>query len=225
MWVLEARKDADVVWYSIIWEEVKDASNVIDYNINEEITTDTSAVFNANNDTTTGMATVIPWVNAPKLKLSTSIYVDKLEIPSVYQTLYGVWDITRPDEPTTAIRSMTSQSSYWNMEFTYFSSPSWILYSWMKAPVEWTYSLYARYKYSSSTFWYTYEWRTPNWWWSSDTVWHTYTTAWNNQYEYETITRYFNKWEVFFIVVTMNRSSSTPLWVSPDILIEVQKIA
>ena len=67
MWVLEARKDAEVVWYSIVWEEKKDASNVIDYDIHDELTLDNSSVFNANNDTTTGMANVIPWVNSPKL--------------------------------------------------------------------------------------------------------------------------------------------------------------
>ena len=71
--VLEARKDAETVWYSLVWEEQKEASNVVDYNINEEITKDASAVENANNQTTTGMATVVPWINAPKLIASTSI--------------------------------------------------------------------------------------------------------------------------------------------------------
>jgi hypothetical protein len=33
---------------------------VVDYDIHDEITKDTSSVINANNDTTTGMATVIP---------------------------------------------------------------------------------------------------------------------------------------------------------------------
>ena len=73
MWVLEARKDAETVWYPVVWEEKKDASNVIDYDIHDEVTINTSSVFNANNDTTTGMANVIPWVNAPKLIASTSI--------------------------------------------------------------------------------------------------------------------------------------------------------
>lgn len=73
MWVLEARKDAEKIWYPVVWEEIKDASNVIDYDIREEETKDTSAMINANNQTTTGMATVIPWINAPKLIESTSI--------------------------------------------------------------------------------------------------------------------------------------------------------
>jgi len=225
MWVLEARKDAEKVWFPIVWEDIKETSNVIDYDIHDEITIDNSSVLNANNDTTTGVANVIPWVNAPKLKLSTSVYIDKLEIPSVNQTLYWEWwTISRPSETSTFIRNMTSQSSYWNLELEYFSSPNWILYSWMKIPAEWYYEIYARYKYSSSTFWWTYEWRTPNWWWSNDTVWHTYTTAWNNQYEYETITQHFNKWEVFCLFVSMNRSSSTSLWATPDILIEIKKL-
>jgi len=66
-------ENAEKVGYPVVWEEVKDASNVIDYQINEEITKDTSWEINANNDTTTGMATVIPWVNAPKLLADTSI--------------------------------------------------------------------------------------------------------------------------------------------------------
>lgn len=73
MWVLSAREDAEKVWYSYVWEETKDASNVIDYDIREEQTIQSSSVFNANNDTTTGMANVIPWINAPKLLYSTSI--------------------------------------------------------------------------------------------------------------------------------------------------------
>lgn len=59
--------------YAIVWEEEKEASNVIDYNIREEQTKDTFAEENANNQTTTGMATVIPWVNAPKLVWETSV--------------------------------------------------------------------------------------------------------------------------------------------------------
>ena len=74
--VLEARYKAEEVWYSLVWEEQKEASNVVDYNINEEITKDASATENANNQTTTGMATVVPWINAPKLLAKTSIIWD-----------------------------------------------------------------------------------------------------------------------------------------------------
>lgn len=64
---------AEEIWYSIVWEKEKTQNNVIDYNIREEITKDTSAIENANNQTTTGMATQIPWVNEPKLIAKTSI--------------------------------------------------------------------------------------------------------------------------------------------------------
>lgn len=226
MGVLEARADAEKVWYSIIWEETKENSNVIDYNIQEEITKDKSTISNANNDTTTGMATIIPWVNAHKLKLSTSIYVDKLDIPTVNQILY--WrgeNIHRPNETSTRISSaFVTQASYWTEEITYYASPQWILYSWLKIPVAWYYQLYARYDYSSSSFGWTYQWRTPKWWWSKDVIRHTYSTQRNSNYEYETITRYFEKGELFFIWVTMDRSSSTQITTSPDILIEVKKL-
>lgn len=226
MWVLEARKDAEVVWYSIVWEEAKNASNVIDYNINEEITTDTSAVFNANNDTTTGMATVIPWVNAPKLKFSTSIYMDKeIIIPTVSAIMSWTWGVVnRPDETSSSIRNMTVIDSRWTEEITYYDSPKWTLYSWMKIPVAWTYQLDVTYPWSSSTYWWTFEWRTPNWWWSSDTIWRTYTTAWNSQDKYETFRREFGKWEIFEIFATMNRSSSTPFSVAPVVNFTITKL-
>lgn len=74
--VLEAWDKAKELWYPVVWEEVKEPSNVIGYGLNAEITKDTSAIDNANNQTTTGMANTIPWVNAPKLLSSTSITWD-----------------------------------------------------------------------------------------------------------------------------------------------------
>ena len=71
--VLQARYKAEEVWYAVVGEKEKELPNVIDYNIKPEITKDASAVENANNDTTTGMADVIPWINAPKLRADTSI--------------------------------------------------------------------------------------------------------------------------------------------------------
>lgn len=71
--VISARYKAEEVWYWIIGEEKK-LPNEIWYNINWEITKDAAAVENANNQTTTGMANQIPWINEPKLKADTSIY-------------------------------------------------------------------------------------------------------------------------------------------------------
>lgn len=70
--VLEARYKAEEVWYWLIGEDNK-LPNEVWYNINWEITKDASAVENANNQTTTGMANQIPWINSPKLFASTSI--------------------------------------------------------------------------------------------------------------------------------------------------------
>ena len=64
---------AEEIWYNIIWETRKDTRDVIDYNIREEQTKDTFAEKNANNQTTTGMANVIPWINSPKLLADTSV--------------------------------------------------------------------------------------------------------------------------------------------------------
>ena len=70
---LEARYKKEEVGYPVIWEKTKESSDVVDYNINKEITKDASATENANNQTTTGMASVVPWINSPKLIASTSI--------------------------------------------------------------------------------------------------------------------------------------------------------
>ena len=90
--VLEARENAEEIWYSLVWEETKEASNVVDYNINPEITKDASSAVNANNDTTTGMANVIPWINAPKLIADTSI------IEKWWSNIVDISDYTSIDE-------------------------------------------------------------------------------------------------------------------------------
>ena len=224
MWVLDAWKNAEKITYQIIWEEVKDASNVIDYDIHDEITIDNSSVLNANNDTTTGMATVIPWVNAPKLKLSTSIYVDKLEIPSVWATLYNDYSFYRPDNASIYWRNFTVTDARWNWEITYYDSPKWTNRSWMKVPYEWTYQLDVIYPEGWTWFGYTVEFRTPNWWWSADTVWKTFVWPRNTSTQTESFKRDFAKWEVFWVFCKMDRSSSTPLSAGASITIVMTKL-
>jgi len=63
---------AEEIWYALVWEDKK-LPNEVWYSINPEITKDASAVENANNQTTTGMAWVIYWINAPKIRAKTSI--------------------------------------------------------------------------------------------------------------------------------------------------------
>lgn len=83
--VLQARYKAEEVWYAVVGEKEKELPNVIDYNIKPEITKDASAVENANNQTTTGMADEIPWINAPKLLESTSIICDKKNASNIVE--------------------------------------------------------------------------------------------------------------------------------------------
>lgn len=90
--VLQARYKAEEVWYAVVGEKEKELPNVIDYNIKPEITKDASSVVNANNDTTTGMADVIPWINAPKLIEKTSI------VTSNEKTIVEISDYTSIDE-------------------------------------------------------------------------------------------------------------------------------
>lgn len=225
MWLLDARIDAEKIDYQAIGEKTNDASNVVDYDIKEEQTIEQSSVFNANNDTTTGMANVIPWVNAPKLKLSTSIYVDELPEYTVWQQLKAEWStINRPWETSTYIRNMSNQASWGTLSFAYYASPQWILWSWMQAPLDWNYQFDVTYPWTSTSYKWEFQWRTPKWWWSLDTVWKTYTTLWTAQDEQETFVRTFAKWEVFWIFTTMIRYSSTPFSDAPIVYIKITKI-
>ena len=145
MWVLESRKDAEKVWFPVVWEEEKDASNVIDYDIHDEITKDTSSVINANNDTTTGMANVIPWINAPKLIATTSI---------IWWTWWG-WGWKTPQASIQIpIQYFNSWQNYhltswiritneWN---AWFTEETWNVKVWKWWAYAWT-------LYVSSIFW------------------------------------------------------------------------
>ena len=159
MWVLEARKDAEVVWYSIVWEKKEDASNVIDYNINDEITTDKSSVLNANNDTTTGMATVIPWVNAPKLLESTSIYKN---VPSktAYVDFSWSWGTNVWWVSTWQLRPLTISDQWWAYTYElgnyfnwYTESPN----SCIIIPASWVYMVTCTYYSSVNVFYRSYD--------------------------------------------------------------------
>lgn len=154
MWVLDARYKAEKVWYSIIWEKAKEDPNVIDYNINEEITKDTSAVFNANNDTTTGMANVIPWVNAPKLIAQTSILWIDFNAGYLWWVRYRFsnWpSVTIPVWESvavlvTTIRDVTNKR--WPYEFKRLE------WKWIVIPSQWTYELACTYAREGSGWMY-----------------------------------------------------------------------
>ena len=226
MWVLEARKDAEKVWFPIIWEEEKDASNVIDYNIHEEITIDTSSVFNANNDTTTGMANVIPWVNAPKLIKDTSIYEPNPAQRTVIQTMRwtATEPINRPDTTSTFIRNFVTSSSEWTKQFEYFDSPDWIMYSWMKAPYRWTYTIDAKYIGTASNYRYENDWRIVKWWYPEDITIHTSSTPQSSTSFTETFTVDLNKWDVIAVFMTMHKSTSSYFSERPRIEMTITKL-
>ena len=127
MWVLEARKDAETVWYPVVWETEKDASNVIDYDIHDEITKDTSNIINANNDTTTGMANVIPWINAPKLIASTSIIWWWADGGSAWATLTSdTFSIHTEAAETITAESHTFAISNETWDLSYTQWANWI---------------------------------------------------------------------------------------------------
>ena len=198
MWVLEARENAETVWYPVVWETEKDASNVIDYNIREEQTLWQSSVFNANNDTTTGMANVIPWVNAPKLIASTSIYGIKWADPS---TVVVTW------------YSSLWPSAYQQYQLTNFNYVSTIWNYWtstnsLTIPEKWAYSI-------DFSAWDDQIWYTPNTWYSwtfyvkvnwttVDTVTIPMRLKWGLNCAIEA-----NKWDIITVRWTFSRDTAT----------------
>lgn len=205
MWVLEARYKAEKVWYAIIWEKTKEDPNVIDYNINEEITKDTSAVFNANNDTTTGMANVIPWVNAPKLIAQTSILWIDFNANYLWWVYYKFYNTTATSIPSweevsvpvDEIESVTWLR--WPYKFNY------VEWKWIVMPAQWTYKLECTY-YSIGWGWspFTYSIDTLVWWKVA------HSSASISSETSETFNIDANKWQwVRFIFNYDNQSSST----------------
>ena len=145
--VLEAWENAEKVWYPVIWEEEKEASNVIEYNINKEITKDASNVINANNDTTTWMATLIYGVNAPKLLEKTSVY--RNTIIQWSSTLVFTHELIRPEDPAQRIREATITKNYGSLVFE--NRKMWSLVNWVVIPMSWTYQLEITYPAGSNS--------------------------------------------------------------------------
>lgn len=145
--VLEAWQDAEKVWFPIIWEERKDPSNVVDYDIHDEITKDTSSVINANNDTTTGMANVIPWINAPKLIASTSIIGWWLSWGSAWANLAASISIEADyaETITRESKTFTITSEVWDLQYTQWTN-------WIIIPKTATYYMQINYPKWASVF-------------------------------------------------------------------------
>lgn len=210
MWVLEARTDAENIGYPVVWEKTKDTSNVIDYMIREEQTKDLSAEINANNQTTTGMATVIPWINAPKLINTTSIYSARYASASAAQS--QIVTITSTWATWYYYRNFTLSDVYWELSYQ-----QW--WDWLIIPKTWTYVITTSYFWTSSSYkvdYFMYQWdekiiehlgdySQP----SSDWTYYVYLTSWKQIYR----------------VLTFNRvttgSSSTPR----DVSFKIQSIS
>jgi len=211
--VLEARYNAEKIWYPVIWERAKESSDVIDYNINEEIAVDRSSVFNANNDTTTGMATVIPWVNAPKLIQTTSIY-QNWEGTTWWVTASGSISLSRPDDTTWRVRTTWVLSNeYWNIKYNIRNEAD-ILRNWLRIPVSWWYKLDITYPYWWSTFSVDVDIEIAKWWrWNDETI-VSHIGQYNTSVETETVTHQFSAWDCLFAYLTLNYrwSSSAFFW-------------
>lgn len=224
MWVLDARANAEKITYPVVWEEEKIASNVINYNINKEVTIDTSSVFNANNDTTTGMATVIPWINAPKLIQTTSIY-SNVEAPSWWVTITWVADLDYPNNTETSIRNWTLSDQYGNIPFKNKTDWSSNLRNGFLIPVEWRYNLYIAYPQASSSHYFVTKLFLVKWWYWNDVLIVNHTWPSSNTQEYETIKYNFAAWDVIMWYVELHYHwSASYFWTNRSVVIQITKL-
>jgi hypothetical protein len=184
--VLEARENAEKVWYPVVWEEVKDADNVIDYDIRDEETKDTAAMINANNQTTTGMATVIPWVNAPKLLESTSI-ISAPRAWYIQATVDWNWGWDYPPWEQQRIHDYVLSNEVGKLKFTII----WATNNMVVFPADWTYQIDITYPTQWSFHYFnTRIYDTNTSWKFIDHTWHT-GSAWPR--DTETVVRDFKK--------------------------------
>lgn len=201
MWLLDARANAEKITYPVVWEKVKDADNVIDYDIREEQTIDQSSVFNANNDTTTGMATVIPWVNAPKLIASTSIIWWETEEATLQATAYNSYHYYI-DNYDVIQNDLTQFTLSWEIGTAKLVQTA----NWLKIPATWTYLLELEYSWIPSQINCT-DTILINW-----TTVHTfvgsYSTYWPNN-PTESIYLPFSKWDIFSMHTAISRNVSS----------------
>lgn len=222
MWVLEPRENAEKVGYPVVWEEQKDASNVIDYQINEEITTGWSAVLNSNNDTTTWMATVIPWVNAPMLIETTSIYQNKEDIVW-WATVSWALSWTRPYENTWTLRNWSIWSTYGNIKF---ENKTWHwLWNWLVIPSSWWYELYITYPLWSSIASVDMDLLITKWWHWNDVVVDSYHWPYSNVENTKRFRYHFEQWDTLYVSIKINYiGSSTEYWWNKYFTIAITKL-
>jgi hypothetical protein len=224
MWVLEARKDAEKIWFPIVWETEKDASNVIDYNINEETTIDNTSVTNANNQTTTGMATLIYWVNAPKILEKTSVYQNT---ESLYWWVTATWTtrVTVVDaQIENTIRNWTLSNQIGNIEFK-VQNDYWTLLTWLRIPKSWYYEIDIHWFHGSSTFSLDYELNIAKWWFGNDI--NIYTIIWeqNSNWNDWSLTYHFIEWDTIYMYITLHYVwTSTTFGVDVPVTLTITKL-
>ena len=221
MWVLDARKNAEKVTYPVIWEEKKDVSNVIDYNINEEITTNKSATFNANNDTTTGIATVIPWVNAPKLIQTTSIYQNS-EWNTLQATAYNSLTLYRPNDNRWYIRTWNFSNVYWTLKIS--NNAGGTVWSGLVIPMSWWYKIDMVCPSGSSVHAIDVSLRITRWWGWNDITLIDHTWAYNSWTPTETITYNFNAWDALYAYLVMTYTGGGIMTATPTVTLNITKL-
>jgi hypothetical protein len=221
MWVLEARKDAEKVWFPVVWEEKKGASNIIDYDIHEEITIDASSVFNANNDTTTGMATVIPWVNAPMLLEKTSIYAN---------SEWLMWGITvsksislyYPNDNRWYIRNWNLSDKYWNINFR---NRVWdTVWEWLIIPTSWWYDISMVCPPWSSVHSIDVDLRITRGWMWNDVTLINHTWWYNPSQPTETLRYNFTAWDTLYAYLVLNYTWWWQMSATPTVTFTITKL-
>ena len=222
MWVLEARESAEIIWYPVVWEEEKEnSSNIVNYQINEEKTTENSALLNSNNNTTTWLATLIPWVNAPMLIETTSIYQNAEEIVW-WATISWILSWHIPWENTWTLRNWSIWSTYGSIKF---ENRTWQwLWNWLVIPASWWYELYITYPLGSSVASVDMDICITKWWYWNDVVVDSYIWPYSNVQNTKRFKYYFEKWDAIYASIKINYSWSWEYWWNKYFTIAITKL-
>lgn len=203
----------ETIWYPVVWEKEKLADNVIGYNIREEQSISDYSVLTWASSVSNWQATLVYWVNAPKIIADTSIVWDLWWFKPIWAKIEWSWDgISRPTDTLINLKYQTISEQYWDDGFTKFTWAD-IYTSWILIPATWTYEIDAIYNTASSTFGWRYDYKKALWGWSASPTIHSFTWPYSSSQSLyvETFRIVLEEWDVIRMVANVLRTSSTPL--------------
>ena len=133
----------EIIWYPVVWEKEKTADNVIGYSIREEQSVLDYSVLNGASFVSNWEATLIYWVNAPKIISDTSIVERAKRELSWCSIAWNFWYVY-----LSAYSNETTYATYTISDIVWdyvFETTTYWWYSWVKIPMWWECEITASY--------------------------------------------------------------------------------